>query len=319
MAIADRLGAAIDPSGSHPARLRAFQRAGQVSSTLGEVKDRADVVVYWGVDPASTHPRLGERYALEPASRFLPRGRPDRTLIVVDDRSTPSARLADLQFAIHPDRRASALWALRALVQGLALDPLVAAEAAGLPSSDLQDLADQLTRARFGALFFDPAADSFEIEGLLTLVRDLNQGRRFVALSLGSAGNAAGAESVLAWQSGFPAAVDFALGHPRHLPGDASLAARLASRSIDVALIVMDDPPGPIGEIPTIVIVPGATGLAPAPAVAFNVARMGIEDGGTVARADGVMLPVRPALDSSLPPARSILEAIAGRLISIDR
>ena len=30
---------------------------GRVSATLGEVKNRADVVVFWGADPVETHPR----------------------------------------------------------------------------------------------------------------------------------------------------------------------------------------------------------------------------------------------------------------------
>ena len=48
VAIADRIGAAIDPSGSADSlpRWRAVQRVGMVSATLGEVKNRADVVVF---------------------------------------------------------------------------------------------------------------------------------------------------------------------------------------------------------------------------------------------------------------------------------
>ncbi len=318
VAIADRLGAAVDLDGAHPALLRGFQRSGQVSSTLGEVKDRADLVVYWGVDPASTHPRLGERHALEPRSRFLPRGRLDRTLIVVDHRPTPSAALADLHLAIPPDRRVQALWTLRALAQEV---PLAAEPAAEVPFESLENLAQALARARFGALFFDPSArDSFEAEGILTLVRDLNQGRRFVALPLGPGGNQSGAEATLAWQTGFPAAVDFALGYPRHLPVDATLAARLEAGSVDAALIVAGDPPDRLSAqlrtIPTITIAPGATRPGPPSTVAIDVARLGIEEGGTVARSDGVMLPLRPALAPLLPTARAVLEALRLRLVA---
>src|SRR4051794_2959655 len=48
LAIADRIGAVVDLAGSAEgaARLAAFQRVGQVSASLGEVKDRADLVVF---------------------------------------------------------------------------------------------------------------------------------------------------------------------------------------------------------------------------------------------------------------------------------
>ena len=47
-------------------RVAAFQDQGRVSATLGEVKNRADLVIFWGVDPLTTHPRHWERYSVEP-------------------------------------------------------------------------------------------------------------------------------------------------------------------------------------------------------------------------------------------------------------
>jgi formylmethanofuran dehydrogenase subunit B len=68
-----------------------------------------------------------------------------------------------------------------------------------------------------------------------------------------------------------------------------------------------------INRIPTIVI--GAKLNYPArTSVSFETARPGIESGGTVARADGVMLPLRPVISSDLPTDRQILDAIRQRL-----
>ncbi len=57
--LADRIGAVVEPGGSSAsaARVLAFQRVGSVSATLGEVKNRADVVVFWGDDPVVSQPR----------------------------------------------------------------------------------------------------------------------------------------------------------------------------------------------------------------------------------------------------------------------
>ena len=56
------------------------------------MKNRADLVLFWGADPLATHPRHLERYAAEPAGLFVPRGRADRIrkrtthiTVVVDD------------------------------------------------------------------------------------------------------------------------------------------------------------------------------------------------------------------------------------------
>ena len=51
VAIADRIGAVmgLGRAGEAISRTLAVQRVGKVSASLGEVKNRADVVVFWGV------------------------------------------------------------------------------------------------------------------------------------------------------------------------------------------------------------------------------------------------------------------------------
>ena len=329
LAIADRVGAVVDLAGSagELARLRAFQRVGQVSATLGEVKDRADVVVFWGVDPLTSHPRHWERYSVGPRGRFVPGGRAGRFVIVVDSEPSETSRAADLFLQYEPNRQAETLAVLRCLARGIALDPGRVDRSTGLSLPILEDLNDRLKRARFGAFFFDSElgrgkAGARTVEAALTLVRDLNHGRRFVAMEMGGPGNGSGASAVLGWQAGANSNVDFGLGYPRHLPGEANLAARLERGEVDVALIIADDPRSilapealaRLGSISTIVIAPGATGPGRPSAVAFDVARTGIEAGGTVGRSDGVMLPLRPAVSADLPTDREILVAIARRL-----
>jgi len=327
LAIADAIGAVVDVAGSpdRAARLRAFQRVGQVSATLGEVKDRADVVVFWGVDPVTTHPRHFERYSVAPRGRFIPEGRSGRTIIAVDHKPTATAAASDLCVHVEPDRQGEALDALRAIVRAVAIDSDRAEASTGIPFPALLDLADRLTRARYGAFFFGTSpGGAWAVEGALKLVRDLNVGRRFVALELGEGGNAPGAASVLAWQGGAPSALDFGRGFPRHLPGDATLADRLGIAGVDAALLVADDPAAHLppdllarlGPIPTIRIAPGATSPALGSAVAFDVARPGIEAGGTVVRVDGVMLPLRPAIAAGVPTDREVLDAISRAILA---
>ena len=78
---------------------------GEVTSSLGEVANRGDLIIFWGVDPVTTHPRHFERYSLFPKGMFVPRGRADRTLVVVDIESHASADAADVFLQVKPGQR----------------------------------------------------------------------------------------------------------------------------------------------------------------------------------------------------------------------
>ena len=120
--LADALGARVvlDRSNQELGRVAAFQEQGRVTATLGEVKNRADLVIFWGADPLTTHPRHWERYSVEPPGRFVPEGRAGRTVVVVDHEPTASAEKADrvCQGAVH--RQIEALATLRTPLRGKA-------------------------------------------------------------------------------------------------------------------------------------------------------------------------------------------------------
>lgn len=326
LALADRIGAVVDPGAAEAAnaRLLAFQRVGRVSATLGEVKNRADVVVFWGVDPVATHPRHLERYSVEPIGRFVS-GR--RLVIVADAERTATVDRADLFIQVAPEARFETLWALRALVRGVALDPARTRRATGLDIETLTNLADHLKSARYGAFFHgEEAGGQADVEAALSLVRDLNRFTRFVILPMGAAGNAAGAEAILTWQSGFPASVSWERGFPTSLPGETSVEARLARGEADAALIVGDpDATGlseaarlHLSELPRIAIGPRATGRDRGAAVALVSATYSIDAPGTVMRVDGVTLPLRPPLAATVPTDREWLRAILDRILLED-
>lgn len=312
VALADRIGATIDPGRSTDSlpRWLAIQRVGVVGATLGEVRDRADLVVFWGVDPVVTHPRHLERYSADPIGRFVPEGRSGRTIVVVDSTRTATAERAD-HFVEIDEAQGAALAALRMFVRGV--DPH--------GFDGLRALASMMKTARYGAIFFGPAlGSSANVEEMLKLVRDLNRHTRFVAMNMGSAGNLSGAENVLSWQAGSPRAIDFSEGYPRFLPDEANGESRLIRGECDAVILVADDPSSILSDearsalksIPTIAISPRASDRSSA--IAMNTSTPGIHSGGTVLRSDGACLPLRPALTSDLPSDRDWLVAIRERL-----
>ena len=59
------------------------------------MKNRADLVIYWGSNPIESHPRHLSRYTTFVNGRYREEGHHDRTLVVVDIRKTDTAKIAD--------------------------------------------------------------------------------------------------------------------------------------------------------------------------------------------------------------------------------
>jgi formylmethanofuran dehydrogenase subunit B len=244
VALAEAAGAVIDVGAA------ASSPVGTSTATFGEIRDRAELVVLWRVDPLVTHPRLLERLRLDPG-----------TMIVVDSELTATAAAAGVFVEVDDDFEA--LWALRAAGGGLA---------------------DRLRAARHVA-FIHGALDELTALALHSLVRDLARDRHAVTLGL-RAGNARGAEDVLAWQTGFAGPVDFARGFPREAERgefDAELVVATATVTVDSRVV-------------------------------FATAVDGIEVRGTAHRMDGVPVPLRAPRQSDRPSVEDVLAAIEERL-----
>ena len=86
VSIADWIGGCIDTTTSecHGPSGIAFQDVGEVTCTLGEIKNRGDLIIFWGSNPAESHPRHFTKYSLMPKGMYLPRGRKDRYCVLVD-------------------------------------------------------------------------------------------------------------------------------------------------------------------------------------------------------------------------------------------
>lgn len=319
VALADRLRARLDSLACDTvaAAILAAQRRGRAGATLGEIRHRADVVVFWGVDPALRYPRYVSRYAVEPRGRQVPEGRRSRTVVAVDIGAGRGPADADRRIAIAPEHEVDALAVMRATVLGRALavtEPALDAAA---------ELARQLTRARYVALVHDgeppsSVADLGRAEGLITLAQALNGPTRCALSTLRAGGNRSGAEVVVTWQTGFPFAVDFARGYPRYRP-HAGAAAALARGEIDAALVLGSAASVPervaagLLPVPCVVIGPRASTAPFRPAVAIDTGVPGIHEAGTAFRMDDVPLPLRAPLPGP-PAAGDVVRALVERI-----
>jgi len=295
---------------------------GKVTCTLGEVKNRADLIIYWGGNPAECHPRHFTKYTLTQKGKFVPNGRKGRTMILVDIRETPSAKAADIFLQIRPSKDFEVLTTLRALVKGQRVNSETVAET-GLTVAQLQDFVNRMKRARFGVLFFGMGLSMtrgkhMNSAAVLTLAAELNAFTKFVTMPMRGHGNVTGSDMVMRWTTSYPFGVNLSRGYPRFNPGEYSTVDLLIRGDNDAALILGADPgatmPQPaidhLSRIPTIVLDPKVTHTSRLARVHITTAATGISAPGTVYRMDEVPLPLRPALRSPYPTDEEVLRRI---------
>jgi len=313
VAIGDHLHAAVDSLAATAAgAVLAGQRRGRAAATLGEIREHADLVVFWGVDPGERYPRFVARYATAP--RDLGK---TRTVVAVDVGASPGPKDAHLRVAIAPSDEVDAIGAMRATVAGR--------DASTARFGSAVDLARRMMQARYAAIVADGepgarAIDPDRAEALVALGQALNGPARCALCTLRAGGNRSGADAVLTWQTGFPFAVDFAGGPPQYRPAGGSAEALLADHEVDAALVIGAPAtiPGPVGEalgrIPVAVIGARASTSAVRPVVAIDTGVAGIHEGGTAFRMDDVPLPLRVSLEGPRA-ALDVVRALRDKLV----
>jgi formylmethanofuran dehydrogenase subunit B len=295
---------------------------GKVSCTLGEVKNRADLLIYWGGNPAECHPRHFTKYTLTQKGKFVPNGRKGRTMVLVDIRETPSAKAADIFLQVRPGKDFEVLTILRALVKGQRVNPEAVAET-GLTVEQLTDLADRMKAAKFGVLFFGMGLSMtrgkhMNSAAALTLAAELNAFTKFVAMPMRGHGNVTGADVVLRYTLSYPFGISLTRGYPRFNPGEFSSVDLLVRGDVDACMVLGADPgatmPQPaidhMARVPTIVLDPKVTHTSRLARVHITTAVTGISAPGTAYRMDEVPLPLRPALKSPYPTDEEVLKRI---------
>ncbi len=343
--LADHLGAIVDTTASicHGPSIMAVQQIGESTCTLGEIRNRADLVIFWGCNPAVTHPRHAERYSVFSTGLLIPRGRADRTVIMIGDarhvhdwRLDSDGSLPDQVIAIPPKRDFEALTALRALIAGKPLaDEARLSETLGVSVQVLADLARQMKSCRCGVVFFglgltetqlDTMTESsglghLNVENLLKLVRELNGFTRFHARRMRIQGDVTGADSVMCWQTGYPFSVSLSQGYPRYNPGEFSANEVLERGETDACLLVGTETipffsPAArrhLETIPSIVLDYPATVSDLIPTVKFTTAVYGLHAPGTIYRMDEVPIGLRPGANTNYPTDETILQELLKR------
>jgi formylmethanofuran dehydrogenase subunit B len=287
--------------------VRVLQNTGWISTTLTEVRNRADLLVVAGTGITGRFPRFFERCFGSFETLFDTGARELWFLGDVPDDLPEALRPVTKSLAVDPVGLAEFFSALRVLFTGRVLKEK---NVAGLPTGKLSELLGRMRAAHYGVLTWAAADLAFPhadlaIQSMCEFVKALNSEKRFSVLPLGGSDADLTAQQVTTWQTGFPVRVDFSGGAPAQgaANGD-ELDAMVFVSALDAG---RSPPPC---DFPSIVL--GRAGMRTGSCSVFiPVSVPGLHHAGHLYRADGVVaIHLRKLAGSALPSAAQALQRI---------
>lgn len=312
--LAETVGAIVDHGASDGlfANLLAMQRQGWVTATLAEIRNRADIVLFFGTDGGPWAEVL-ERRVLQPEAALVTEAPARRRLFLGPGTPPPRTELA-IFWPAETLHRAAAI--LRARLSGRRL-------ADGFEVAAIDRLAASLRAARYAAILWDAAALPREIAEvtvaqLAGLLLELNRTTRAVGLPLARSHHAVSANQVCSWQWGVPLRTRVAADGPEPDPLAFASDRLLARDEADLLLWIsaFGDLPLPRGTRPTIALL-APTSTAVTADVVLPVAVPGIDHAGTAFRMDQVVaMPLAALRSAPLPTVADVLDSLRERIAS---
>jgi formylmethanofuran dehydrogenase subunit B len=300
--LAKELNGVIDSTSSfcHGVTLSTLLECSWSTATLGEVLNRADVILYWGANPIESHPRHMSRYSTVPRGIFRQAGKDERTVVVIDIRKTRTANIADRFLEVEPNQDFELISAMRSLLNGYRPNTETIAN---IPLKEIDRSLELIKEANFCVIFFGlgllmSAGTYHNISSLLSFIADLNQFTKVVAIPMIGHYNMIGFNHICSWLTGFPYGVDFRKERPMFNPGETTVVELLQRKEIDAMLCIASDPVSTLPyslssflkEIPLITIDHQNTPTTRISKIVIPAALSGIEASGTAYRMDSVPL-----------------------------
>lgn len=318
--LAERLGAVVDSMNSAAAlrNILVLQDSGWMTTTLGEVRNRADLLVALGVDIEASFPRFFERHLwvdgmfVDAACReVVYLGKPPSNPWT----ETPSRR-RPMVLACADEDLPQVVAVLRALVNDR---PVMVEAVGGICVSELKSLADKLRSASYGVIAWAvsemhwPQAE-LTVQMTCEMIKNLNCKTRCAGLPLGGKEGDQTATQVCGWLTGFPTRVRFSRGFPEYDPYLYASDRLLANGEADALLwvsaynVTCTPPPS---KVPTIVLGRCGMRFEHPPEVYIPVGVPGIDHAGHTYRMDNVVaVRLCKLRHSGLPSAAQVLDSI---------
>ncbi len=284
--------------------------------TLDDVRNKADVTIFWGADPSDSHPRHLSKHSYFPRGTEKQRGwEEERTAIAIDIRKSHTAKICGNHFyQIPPGGDAEFIDALIAGLSGK-----LPKTSYNFPPKRILELANILKGAKFGVVFVGLGlVYSLEnLEPLFRLMDALNEKANFHLIPMVGHYNMRGFNENLFEETGYVNSVKFEAGTVKH-GSEYSIVEALKEKTVDAALIIGSDPlsslPRSVAknllEIPVISMDPCETLTSRSAKVYINTAISGVESGGSATRMDGVKVDFKPVVETKRLSDEAVLKKI---------
>jgi formylmethanofuran dehydrogenase subunit B len=296
---AKKMGAMLDDTSSFCQGIlieKVLQKKFRTCS-LEDVREKADVLVYWGSDAQDSEPRHLSRFSYFPRGQMRQRGyEEDRLAVAIDVRESNTAKICKGHFYRIPPKGD------REFI--LALMDALSGKVPSYEPKKMLELASILKKAEFGVIFVGIGLTysiKNDIDILVTLADRLPN---FNIMPMVGHYNMRGFNEALFRETGFVNRVKF--DGVANQNNKYSIVEALRAKSIDALLVVGSDPLSSLprsllahlASIPVICIDPCVTMTSKIAAVTIPCAASGIEAAGTAVRMDGKVIELSKVLES---------------------
>jgi len=322
--LAERCGAILDHLHGRALlnNLRVLQSRGQATTTLGEVRNRADLVVLVGASIDEDFHGFTRR-CLRPADALLPERLARRRVLHLG----PAAKLPRLpgvdaqSLPCRDDELLETLNAVRALRAGRQT------RLKGRRQPLVTTLAEQIAAADYAVFVWAPgqlgADGDLVIGAVCDLIADINRTKRAAGLALGGNDGGQSAIATAAWHTGYPLQLSYAGTTIEYDPLRFDTTRLLAEGAVDLLLWVSSFNPVPAPPNPVPLIVLGLPGMPPRAAggdgkdtIFLPVGTPGLDHAGRLMRTDGVVaLPLAQLRTLGLPSVATVLADLANGMV----
>lgn len=324
MSLAQKTNATLDHMHSEAtvSNTRTMQNTGWLTTTLSEIKNRADVILAIGTDIAGSHPRFFEKLVWNTNSLF---DKPTPQVILLGapaDISNACTAPDGTQPQVIPAQTIQLpeiINALNALLNGKKLH---ADAVAGISMATLYALLETLKTAKYAVIVWSASAlkgphAELTIQSIVQLINKLNEKSRAAGLPLNSGDGDSSINNVSTWLTGYPTRNRFNNGIPQY--DTARFSAKQQLLECDALLWISTFNPHPIpdSKVPTIVIGHPNTRFERMPEVFIPVGIPGVDHPGLMFRMDSsITLPLKKLRDSKLPSLSEVISKIENKLAS---
>lgn len=277
--------------------------------SLDDIRNKADVLVYWGSDAQDSQPRHLSRFSYFPRGELRQRGyEEDRMAIAIDVRESNTAKICKGHFYRIPPKGDREF--ILALIEALS------GKVPAYETKKMLELAGILKKAEFGAIFVGigltySIKDDFDVLAALT-----QKLPNFNIMPMVGHYNMRGFNETMFKETGFVNKVKFN-GKAVH-DIKYSIMESLNEKTADAIVVVGSDPvsslPGPVlsqlASIPVICIDPRVTMTSKIATVTIPCAVSGLESAGTAVRMDGKVIGLSKIIESEYLTDEEIMKRL---------